>query len=93
MQNEQNIKELVKEKYSEIATQSKTQNETSCCGAGCGCSTIDYAIMSDDYTSLEGYFADADLGLGCGLPTEFAQMMHLLRVPLLVKTEELLELT
>ena len=74
MQNEQNIKDLVKEKYSEIATQSKTQNETSCCGAGCGCSTIDYAIMSDDYTSLEGYFADADLGLGCGLPTEFAQI-------------------
>ena len=30
--------------------------------------------MSDDYTTLEGYNADADLGLGCGLPTEFAQI-------------------
>lgn len=30
--------------------------------------------MSENYTSLEGYFADADLGLGCGIPTEFAQI-------------------
>jgi ubiquinone/menaquinone biosynthesis C-methylase UbiE len=28
--------------------------------------------MADDYSNLEGYVADADLGLGCGLPTEFA---------------------
>jgi arsenite methyltransferase len=30
--------------------------------------------MSDDYTTLEGYNADADLGLGCGLPTQFARI-------------------
>lgn len=30
--------------------------------------------MADDYTKLEGYNADADLGLGCGLPTEFAKI-------------------
>jgi SAM-dependent methyltransferase len=30
--------------------------------------------MSDDYTQLKGYNPDADLGLGCGLPTEFAQI-------------------
>lgn len=28
--------------------------------------------MSEDYSSLNGYNADADLGLGCGLPTQFA---------------------
>ena len=28
--------------------------------------------MNDEYTHLEGYVADADLSLGCGLPTEFA---------------------
>jgi len=28
--------------------------------------------MADDYTKLQGYIADADLGLGCGLPTEHA---------------------
>jgi ubiquinone/menaquinone biosynthesis C-methylase UbiE len=30
--------------------------------------------MSEDYTKLEGYNPDADLGLGCGLPTKFAQI-------------------
>jgi arsenite methyltransferase len=66
--NEQ-LKEMVKEQYSAIALQSKEQNETSCCGAG-SCGT--YTIMSEDYSKLEGYNPDADLGLGCGLPTEFA---------------------
>jgi ubiquinone/menaquinone biosynthesis C-methylase UbiE len=28
--------------------------------------------MNEDYSKLEGYNPDADLGLGCGLPTEFA---------------------
>jgi ubiquinone/menaquinone biosynthesis C-methylase UbiE len=65
------IKQSVKEKYGEIAKQSKEQNESSCCGAG-GCSTVDYAVFSENYKQLEGYVPDADLGLGCGLPTAFA---------------------
>lgn len=73
MQTEQELKELVRQKYSEIALQDKETNMSSCCGAG-GCSTEVYNIMSDDYTKMEGYNADADLGLGCGLPTEFAQI-------------------
>lgn len=73
MQTEQELKELVRQKYSEIALQDKETNMSSCCGSG-GCSTEVYNIMSDDYTKMEGYNADADLGLGCGLPTEFAQI-------------------
>lgn len=73
MQTEHELKELVRQKYSEIALQDKETNMSSCCGSGC-CSTEVYNIMSDDYTKLEGYNADADLGLGCGLPTEFAQI-------------------
>ena len=67
------LKNLVREKYSQIAEQSKEQNAASCCGAG-GCSTIDYAVFAEDYSKLHGYHEDADLGLGCGLPTEFAQI-------------------
>src|SRR4051812_32201510 len=67
------LKELVKQKYGEIALQDKETNQSSCCGSGC-CSTEVYNIMSDDYTPLEGYNADADLGLGCGLPTQFAHI-------------------
>ena len=73
MQTEEQLKEIVRKKYSEIALQDKETNMSSCCGAG-GCSTEVYNIMSDDYTTLEGYNADADLGLGCGLPTQFARI-------------------
>jgi SAM-dependent methyltransferase len=73
MENGEDIKQMVREKYSAIAEQSKLQNQTSCCGAG-GCSTVDYSIFSESYESLEGYVPDADLSLGCGIPTEFAQI-------------------
>src|SRR5881397_807932 len=69
------IKNSVREKYAEIATQSKEQNLSSCCGATSVCCGDDvYNIMADDYSKLEGYNPDADLGLGCGLPTEFAKI-------------------
>ena len=73
MPTEEQLKEIVRKKYSEIALQDKETNMSSCCGAG-GCSTEVYNIMSDDYTTLDGYNADADLGLGCGLPTQFARI-------------------
>ena len=73
MTNDVQLKEIVKQKYSEIALQDKETNQSSCCGAG-GCSTEVYNIMSDDYTNMKGYNPDADLGLGCGLPTQFAKI-------------------
>src|SRR3954451_22472781 len=73
METVDNVKELVRQKYSEIALQDKETNQSSCCGSGC-CSTEIYNIMADDYTELEGYNPDADLGLGCGLPTQFAKI-------------------
>ena len=66
------IKDIVKEKYSAIAKQTKQENESSCCGATSCCSVVDYTVFSENYDKLEGYNPDADLGLGCGLPTEFA---------------------
>ena len=71
MKNPEEIKEVVREKYAEIANQSKTVNEASCCGVG-SCTGVDYTVFSEDYSKLKGYNPDADLGLGCGLPTEFA---------------------
>lgn len=73
MENSEKLKEIVKQKYSEIALQDKETNLSSCCGSG-GCSTEVYNIMSDDYSNLEGYEPGADLGLGCGLPTQFARI-------------------
>jgi ubiquinone/menaquinone biosynthesis C-methylase UbiE len=74
MNTAEEIKQVVRDKYSIIATQSKKQNETSCCGSS-SCSTdMDYTIFSEDYSRLSGYNQDADLGLGCGIPTEFANI-------------------
>jgi arsenite methyltransferase len=73
METTEQIKDMVRQKYSEIALQDKDSNQSSCCGSGC-CSDELYNIMSDDYSILEGYNPDADLGLGCGLPTQFAQI-------------------
>jgi arsenite methyltransferase len=73
MKTSEELKEIVRQKYSEIALQDKETNMSSCCGAG-GCSTEVYNIMSDDYTTMQGYNPDADLGLGCGLPTQFAKI-------------------
>jgi arsenite methyltransferase len=73
MKTQEQIKEMVRQKYSEIALQDKESNEVSCCGSGC-CTTEVYNIMTDDYTNLKGYNPNADLGLGCGLPTQFAKI-------------------
>ena len=63
---DKDIKEVVKEKYAEIA-----RKESSCC---CGSKEkiVDYTMFRDDYSKFAGYVADADLGLGCGVPTEHA---------------------
>jgi len=82
MENSKKIKEMVKEKYGKIAEQNSEENNSSCCGSGpsiisscCGTEKeLDYSIFSDDYSKKGGYLAEADLGLGCGLPTDFADM-------------------
>jgi ubiquinone/menaquinone biosynthesis C-methylase UbiE len=73
MNTEQELKDLVRDRYDKIAHQDKAANAASCCGAT-ACGTEVYNIMTDDYTGLAGYAEDADLGLGCGLPTAFAQI-------------------
>ncbi len=71
MENGEDLKRIVREEYTKIAEQSKTDNATSCCGVGVSC-TVDHEVFAEDYSKLKGYNSDADLGLGCGIPTEFA---------------------
>nr|WP_321406188.1 arsenite methyltransferase [uncultured Carboxylicivirga sp.] len=68
----EDLKLIVQEKYGEIAHQSKDFNAGSCCGSTGCCDTVDYSIFADSYDQLDGYNPDADLGLGCGLPTQYA---------------------
>jgi SAM-dependent methyltransferase len=67
------LKNVVKEKYGEIARNVKSGGccAPSCCGPS-EAKIIGYTVMQDDYKELDGYVAEADLGLGCGLPTEHA---------------------
>lgn len=75
MNKNDEIKNNVKERYSEIVT---SVTPSSCCGPAstscCGPDVKDFTVFSDDYTNLPGYAADADLNLGCGLPTEYADI-------------------
>lgn len=68
----EDLKLIVKEKYSEIAQQQASQS--SCCGTSSCCSGVDYTVFSESYANQKGYNPDADLNLGCGIPTEFAQI-------------------
>ena len=65
------IKQIVKEKYGAIAAQGKPHAACSCCSPD-SAAGVDYTIFSEDYSKREGYNPDADLGLGCGIPTDSA---------------------
>jgi cyclopropane-fatty-acyl-phospholipid synthase len=70
MPNE-DIKATVREKYGQIATGAATGcGGTTCCGDD----SLDISMVGDAYDNVEGYVADADLSLGCGLPTEYANL-------------------
>ncbi|MFK5983331.1 MAG: arsenite methyltransferase [Flavobacteriaceae bacterium] len=73
MKTEENLKQIVKDRYAKIALQDKDVNASSCCGATTPSNKV-YNIMMEDYTDTDGYLEDADLGLGCGLPTQFAKI-------------------
>ncbi len=69
MNTSEEIKSVVREKYSEIA---KTA-ASACRGSSCGCGCDDDVLMlGESYSKLEGYIPEADLHLGCGIPTDGA---------------------
>ena len=75
METAEQVKEVVRQKYSAIAEQ---LDANGCCGptSCCGPETVANVPidMTVGYDELRGYVAEADLGLGCGLPTHFAQI-------------------
>jgi arsenite methyltransferase len=73
--NPEDLKRIVKEKYGEIAKQSDSNVQSSCCGqtSDC-CSSVDYTVFSESYENLDGYNREADLNLGCGIPTQYARI-------------------
>jgi len=68
----EDLKIIVKEKYFEIVK--SNDQSSSCCGTSSRCCGIDYAVFNENYQNLQGYNPDADYNLGCGIPTEYAQI-------------------
>ncbi|MEX0746795.1 MAG: arsenite methyltransferase [Rhodothermales bacterium] len=72
MNDQATIKEEVRRKYGEIAVQG---HRAGCCGpSNVTCCGADVTMIGDEYEGVEGYVAEADLGLGCGMPTELADI-------------------
>lgn len=75
MQTDESLKATVKEMYGKIAEQDKGRNASTCCGATIYSDEFEnFTIMAESYEGMDGYNPDADLGLGCGLPTQFAKI-------------------
>ena len=68
----EDLKFIVREKYGEIASKSNLLKQSSCCGSSICCEDLEFSMIGDEYEQLDGHNADADLGLGCGIPTEYA---------------------
>lgn len=77
MNTKSEIKKAVRQKYAEIARGDATAQkaDSSCCGTGgCGGSgVVDMALKYDD-AERAAIPDGADLGLGCGTPTAFADL-------------------
>lgn len=71
--NKETIKAEIKKSYGDIA---KGNIQAGCCSTDTGCCTTDEfsTSMKEDYTNVDGYQKEADLSLGCGLPTEIANI-------------------
>jgi len=65
------LREQVRETYAEIAA--GTAGSACGCGpSGCGGGGDGVDMLGDAYKGVAGHVAEADLGLGCGLPVEHA---------------------
>lgn len=71
--NKDDIKELVKQQYNEVALLDTNEVSKCCCNPAAPSKKV-FTIMSEDYSKLKGYEPDADLGVGCGLPTQYARI-------------------
>jgi arsenite methyltransferase len=74
MRTDDETRALVRERYAAVAREAE-----SCCGpASCGCgpemAPDGLNVIGDAYAGVAGHLADADLNLGCGVPTRHAAL-------------------
>lgn len=69
MKTNEEIKEMVRDTYGKIASMPVAPG--SCCGTHSGDLET---VFSEDYSKMEGYAPEADLGLGCGIPVQSSRI-------------------
>jgi ubiquinone/menaquinone biosynthesis C-methylase UbiE len=67
-----NVKEVIKEKYTALASLNRELSATNCCSNQTCCTDGGTTDFSESYDDIEGYAPQANMGLGCGLPTQYA---------------------
>lgn len=68
-----NIKEEVKKNYTTVIK----QNQNGCgCGPSCCEQNQEISFLNESYNNIKEYEKIADFGLGCGLPTEIAEIKN-----------------
>jgi len=70
-QTNDQLREMVRQKYAEIVS----TPTSGCCTSACETdehADEKYNMIGDAYDGIDGYVADADLGLSCGVPVEHA---------------------
>ena len=74
MQGEDEVRALVRERYGAIAREKRSCCAPSCCGPEMAPDGLN--VIGDAYEGVEGRLAEADLNLGCGVPTQHAALRH-----------------
>lgn len=70
-ENDEQMREIVRDKYAAIAGTASANDDGSCCRSSAA-GAVEYSMIGDAYDGASGYLPEADLGLGCGLPVEHA---------------------
>ena len=71
MKSSEQIRNFVRRKYADIARAGPPGSASTCCGPA-GAADASINMIGDAYEGTTGYVAEADLGLGCGLPVRHA---------------------
>lgn len=74
MQDQEEVRALVRERYGAIARGTGDCCAPATCGCGAEMAADGLNVIGDAYERVAGRFAEADLNLGCGVPTQHAAL-------------------
>ena len=67
-------KNVVKKMYGDIANLTVHPGQDHACCVPSEIDTVEFSVMAEKYEGIDGYAPEADFGLGCGIPTQYANI-------------------